>query len=152
MNNLLETLPRSSFASRYEWYDSVIGGSGLILRSRSALEYLGYFSGYRNYNGIEVYALENGRYVNIYYKVVNDFDGIEYTNNGRVSCSTFNQAINDMISTFPNEDEHALREALSDYYYRNNASFQGLNIHSDNQPYFEILKNQAIGYYDEAVV
>ena len=152
MSNLLETMPRSSFASRYEWYDAVIGGSGLILRGRSALEYLGYFSGYRNYNEIEVYALENGQFSNIYYKVVSNFSGIEYTQDGRVLCSTFSQAINDMISTFPYEDEQALVEALSDYYYRNNSSFEGLNIHTANQPLFETLKSWAIEYYDEAVV
>ena len=152
MSNLLETIPRSSFASRYEWYDNIIGGSNLILRGRSALEYLGYFSGYRNYNEIEVYALENGRYTNIYYKIVSNFNDIEHTNDERVLCSTFNQAINDIIYTFPNEDEQVLVEALSDYYYKNNNSFEGLDIHPVNQTLFETLKIWAIEYYDEAVV
>ena len=151
MSSLLETMPRSSFASRYEWYDAVIGGSNLILRGRSALEYLGYFSGYRNYNEIEVYALENGRYANVYYKIVNNLSDIEHVNDGRVLCSTFSQAINDMLNTYPYEDEQALVEALSDYYFRNNSSFEGLNIHPANQPLFETMKNWAIEYYDEAL-
>ena len=64
-----------------------------------------------------------------------------------VCCTTFEQTINDMLSDFENTDEMALTEALSNYYYSHNESFDGLNIKPENRDTFEQLKQPVIDYY-----
>ena len=148
-NNAQETVSPNDFINHYRWYEAVVGGSNFILRGRSALEYLGYFSGYGNFNVIEVYALEAPFYSNIRYFLKEDFSSIEHFEKNGVLCSTLNQAVNDILGNIHLEDEQPLVEALSYYYYKNNSSFAGLNISRDKRPQFEALKQWAIEYYDE---
>ena len=51
-----------------------------------------------------------------------------YLNSDGVLCTTVNQAINDMLSDYDNIDELAFLEALSNYYFANNESFDNLKI------------------------
>ena len=63
-------------------------------------------------------------------------------------CTTVNQTINDLLED-NDSDEQVLLESLSNYYYKNNESFQGLTIEEKNQERFLELKEAAIGYYDD---
>jgi len=140
---------RGDFISNRAWFTNVISGEDVILRRVSALEYLQLFVGYMREKEIDVYAKTKGIYDNINYHIVDTFDGIDYIRHGGVLCSSFNQAINDMLDDFANADEQALVGALSNYYYKNNESFEGIFINPENIECFESLKEWAVEYYDE---
>ena len=52
-----------------------------------------------------------------------------------------------MLSNFENTDEMALTEALSNYYYSHNESFDGLNIKPENKDTFLMIRQAAKKYY-----
>jgi hypothetical protein len=54
-----------------------------------------------------------------------------------------------MLHDFDNADRQALIQALSNYYYANNNSFNGLYIKPENTGHFESIKDWAIEYYNE---
>jgi len=140
---------RRDYISSRAWFTDVISGEDVILRRVSALEYLQLFVGYMREKNIDVYAKTKGIYDNINYHIIDTFDAIDYIRHGDVLCSSFNQAINDMFDDFANADEQALVGALSNYYYKNNESFEGIFIKPENVERFESVKEWAIEYYDE---
>ena len=52
-----------------------------------------------------------------------------------------------MLRNINNEDESAVIEALSNYYYAHGESFDGLDIATDNIASFQALKSVAMDYY-----
>ena len=135
------------YLSNRAWFRDVVGGKDMVLCHTSALECLQLFNGYLNEKNIDVYAKEKGKYENINYRVVNTFDGIDTVNIGNVICTSVSQTINDMLNDFDNTDEQALVEALSEYYYANKKSFDGLAISPKNLGRFNLVKNWAVDYY-----
>ena len=83
------------------------------------------------------------------YHIVDTFDGIDYMRFGNVLCTSVNQTVNDMLDDFDNIDEQSLVQGLSDYYYANHQSFDGLLIKPENMGNFNKIKDWAIEYYDE---
>lgn len=135
------------FITNRAWLRDVVNGNELILRRVSALEYLELFNGYLGEKAIDVYAKKKGIYENINYCVIDSFDNIEFIKYGNTLCTSINQTFNDMLDQSDQSDELALMEALSNYYYSNGESFDGLNIKPENIAYFEFLKPSAINYY-----
>jgi len=139
----------ANYEATWKWLMDVVGGTDLVLRHTSALEYLGLFAGWSNETKISVYAKQKGEYENIDYRVVNTFDGIEIVQEyGNVLCTSLNQTINDMLSDLYNIDEQPLVEALSDYYYMHKESFDGLIIKPENMDSFNSIKDWAIEYHE----
>ena len=145
----MQTIPSNSYISNRDWIREAIVGQDVILRGLSALDYLRLFVGYLEESKIEVFSKSLGPYENIHYHVVDSFDGIDYLQDGGILCSTFSQAVNDMLGDFDNADEKALANALSNYYFLHNESFEGLFIKPENQKHFEYIKEWAMEYYDE---
>ena len=137
----------SNYISNRAWLRDVVGGREAVLCRVSALEFLEMFVGYLNEREIYVYAKDKCLPDNVEYNLVNNFDGIEYVVLGNVMCTTFNQTVNDMLRNINNEDESAIIEALSNYYYSNGESFDGLDIATDNLTAFQTLKPLAMEYY-----
>ena len=54
-----------------------------------------------------------------------------------------------MLSDYDNIDELAFLEALSNYYFANNESFDNLKIKPENIDVFNQVKQMAIEYYCE---
>jgi len=146
----MAAITSNNYLTDWAWIRDIVGGQNLILRAETALLYLQLFNGYLNEDRINVYARERGQYANIAYYVVDRFDGIDYFLDGNVMCSSFNQAINDMLADFDTADEEALAQALSNYYHSNNESFAGLFIRPENSANFEYMRNWAIEYYNES--
>ena len=117
---------RSNYTSNREWFNSVLRGKDVVLCHTSALECLGQFPGYVNETQIDVYAIQREPYENINWRLVDGFDNIEIVNIAGVRCTSLNQTINDMLRDYDEIDEQSLVQALADYYYENNASFDGL--------------------------
>lgn len=143
------SITSTRYLSNVDWLQDVVQGTDLILCGVSALEYLELFNGYVNESKIQVYAQNEGQFDNIEYHIVNSFDDIEYLNFDGVLCTTVNQTINDMLSDFDNIDELAFLEALSNYYFANNESFDNLKIKPENRDVFNQVKQMAIEYYCE---
>ena len=143
------TKSSGDYETHRDWLEDVVGGSGVILCYTSALECLELFLGYVNETRIDVYAKEKGKYENINYRVVDTFDNIDVVNVGRLLCTSVGRTINDMLRDFDNADEQALLEALSDYYFEHNESFDGLAVDPSNMELFGTVKKWAIEYHVE---
>lgn len=137
----------SNYISNRAWLRDMVGGKEAVLCKVSALEFLEMFVGYLNEREIYVYAKDKCLPDNVEYNFVNNFDDIEYVVLGNVMCTTFNQTINDMLKNIDTEDESAIIEALSNYYYAHGESFDGLDINTDNIAAFQALKPLAMDYY-----
>lgn len=143
------SITSTRYLSNVDWLQDVVQGKDLILCGVSALEFLELFNGYVNESKIQVYAKSKGQFDNIEYHIVNSFDDIEYINFDGVLCTTVNQTINDMLSDYDNIDELAFLEALSNYYFANDESFDNLKIKPENLNIFNQVKQIAIEYYCE---
>lgn len=143
------SITSTRYLSNVDWLQDVVQGTDLILYGVSALEYLELFNGYVNESKIQVYAKNKGQFDNIEYHIVNSFDHIEYLNFNGVLCTTVNQTINDMLANYDNIDELAFLEALSNYYFANDESFDNLKIKPENLNVFNQVKQIAIEYYCE---
>ena len=143
------SITSTRYLSNVDWLQDVVQGKDLILCGVSALEFLELFNGYVNESKIQVYAKSKGQFDNIEYHIVNSFDNIEYLNFDGVLCTTVNQTINDMLANYDNIDELAFLEALSNYYFANDESFDNLKIKPENLNTFNQVKQIAIEYYCE---
>lgn len=142
------TKTSDEYITNCDWLSSNINGDDLILCRVSALEFLELFSGYWNENKIEVYAKNEGKFTNVIYYVRDSFDNIKFIKEGNTLCTTINQTFNDMLAPSEQVDELALIEAMSNYFFSHNNSFDGLIILPENMEYFEYLKPLAIEYYN----
>lgn len=140
------TYSRNDFISNRAWLRYFVSDKEIVLRGVSALEYLGFFVGYFGEYNIEVYAKTSLPNDNIKCELVNDYSLIDYTRHGKVLCSSFEQAVNDLLAD-TNSDDQALTEALSNYYYSHKESFDGLHIRPENIAEFENIRESAIAYY-----
>lgn len=143
------SITSTRYLSNVDWLQDVVQGTDLILCGVSALEFLELFNGYVNESKIQVYAKSNGQFDNIEYHIVDSFDNIDYINFDGVLCTTVNQTINDMLANYDNIDELAFLEALSNYYFANDESFDNLKIKPENLNIFNQVKQIAIEYYCE---
>ena len=142
----MRTRASDEYISNRAWLRDIAADLPLILRGISALEYLEFIDGCFGEDEIYVYAENAGPYENIHYKIIDSFENIEYVKIGGTLCSTFNQAVNDMLSDRLSDDR-AICEALSSYFYSNNKSFDGLLINKENSERFNDLADSAISYY-----
>lgn len=142
----MRTRASDEYISNRAWLRDIAADLPLILRGVSALEYLEFIDGCFGENEIYAYAENAGPYENIHYEIIDSFENIEYVKIGRVFCSTFNQAVNDMLSDRLSDDR-AICEALGSYFYSNNKSFKGLLINKENSERFNGLADSAISYY-----
>lgn len=142
------TKTSGEYLTNRAWLRDVVANENVVLCHATALLYLQFFSGYADTKEIDVYAKEKGPYENINYRILDDFSKIDVVSFGGVSCTSFNQTINDMLKDYHNTDEQALLEALCKYYNANNESFNGLVIQPKNIKRFKAIKDWAVEYYD----
>ena len=100
------------------------------LCKRSSLLYMGYIAGYINESVIDVCTINES--------CIND-NGIYHTD--------FSSTINDMIIESPEYDQD-IAEALANYYFKNNKSFNGIDVLPFNKGYFDEYCDWALEYYE----
>lgn len=127
----------------YQYY--LKNRKNVILYGASALDYMRLTNGGFPFQ-IEVYSTISLPFPFKVHKVKN-FDNIEYQIVDGVLVSSIDQSFNDMLKD-ENTDYQALDEGLSNYYYHNNESFDGLKISESNLNKFNKEKEYAIRYYD----
>ena len=136
------------FLTNRAWHRAVLSGEDVILRHTSALEHLELFLGYLREKTIDVYVKQPGRYENINYHIVDNFNGIDTIRFGDLLCTSASQTFNDMLADFDNIDEQALIEGLAGYYYSHGESFDELSIKPENMERFNIVKDWAVDYHN----
>jgi len=146
-NTVSNSIKRNGYLTTRAWLNDIVGGKDLVLCYTSALEYLEFFVGYFCDETVDVYAKQKGSDENINYRIVENFDGVDIIKINNVFCTSIHQTFNDMLGDFDNTDEQALIEGLSDYYYSNNKSFDGLVIKPENIKKFNDIKDWAIASY-----
>ena len=144
----MNTQRSSNYTSHRKWFEDVIT-EDIVLCKTSALECLGRFQGWLDEGIIDAYSETQGKYDNIRYHIVENLNYIDTQTIGKVRCTTFDQTINDMLSDIESEDAQPLIEALADYYFENNESFDGLNIKEYLIPEFNQISIYAVEYYDD---
>lgn len=128
-----------------EYYQSQMKfRKNVILRGESALQYMKCTDGHFSLL-IKVYALTDLPYPFIVKKVKN-FKNIDYECIDGVLCTTFSKSLDDMISD-SESDMQIFDQALSNYYYKNNKSFDGIKISKKNLDFFNREKELALEYY-----
>lgn len=80
-------------------------------------------------------------------KVVSNFDDIEYSIEHGISVCSERQAFSDLIAD-PKDELQTLLEALGDYYYSHNKSFDSLNFNLEQQEKLNRYSEDAIHYWD----
>lgn len=86
---------------------------------------------------------------NIYeYIKVPNLSEVKYDSDSGILVQTFNQALNDELSS-NYINEQLIQEALGDYYYSHGETFDGLEIDADNKIAFEKYSEWAKNYWEE---
>jgi hypothetical protein len=113
----------------------------VIVCNSDALFMLDYFTGYLTKNDIDVFATEKGDNPKLNYILLESLDGSETVEVMGMKCSSLNYTVNYMLRNWDTADEAACVEAMANYYYGNNKSFEGLVIQPENQALFEELND-----------
>ncbi len=79
--------------------------------------------------------------------VVKNFENIEYSEEHGIPVCTERQAFIDLLNN-PKNELQTLLEALGDYYYTHNKSFDSLNLPKKYQLSLNRYKDDAIHYWD----
>lgn len=133
--------------TKFEYYHEKLKyRKNVILASESALEYLDVTD--NNFSTmIKVYATSPLPWPFLV-KQVKNFENIDYKVVDGILVSTISQALDDMLSD-SNSDFQIVDQALNNYYYKNNESFEGIEVSNKNKKKLEKEKKIALTYYDD---
>jgi hypothetical protein len=138
---------RANFMTTFAWLKEVGKNQDWVFCYTSAMECLDLFLGYVHEIKVDVYAKEKGEIENVNYYIVESFDHLDIITFDTIRYTSINQTVNDMLADFDNINEQSLLEALSEYYFMNDKSFNGLLIEEKNQAVFDLIKDSAIEYH-----
>ena len=105
--------------------------------------------GYGNWDYEDAVKVYSKQHLNKPYNcdVVDSFDNIEYTIEHEIPVCTERQAFSDLLAD-PKDELQTLLEALGDYYYSHNKSFDSLNFNLEQRSLLSKYENDAIHYWD----
>lgn len=105
--------------------------------------------GYGNWDYEDSVQVYSKQHLNKPYNcdVVDSFDNIEYTIEHGIPVCTERQAFSDLLAD-PKDELQTLLEALGDYYYSHNKSFDSLNFNLEQQEKLNKYSEDAIHYWD----
>lgn len=121
---------------------------GCILCGSSALEFMGYFSGYLYDDTIYVYARDPEHFPNHIRIVPMPSASVNIGERNGIRYTSFAQTVNDMLSNAELSDPDALMESLYDYLAAHNG--QDPDIRADNIERYNYYKGLCRNYYSEA--
>ena len=126
----------------------LLGDAPCILSFETAAEYLGLSNG-SNYHTepVDIYVTQPLNIVGTREHLIPSFGAVEYSDVRGLRCTTIPQTIRDILRA--DYDPQVIQESLSNYYFENGESFDGLNLPPDILPTFEHYRNWAVSYYDE---
>jgi hypothetical protein len=143
-----KNLSEISYGLRGRYMRILADEPDVIVCNSDALFLLDYFTGYLTKPDIDVFAAKKGENSILNYILVDSLDGIETAEANGMRCSSLNYTVNYMLRHWDSADEAACVEAMANYYYENNESFEGLVIQPENQPLFANLNDWIIHCFD----
>lgn len=78
----------------------------------------------------------------------NEIASYDVVQDGKLCFTSFNRTLTDSIANEQMLDTQGIIEALSDYYYEHNESFDGIFVPPCYQKEYEKLKHYALSYYN----
>lgn len=122
-----------------------IAGLDCVLAFETASDYLGTNKmAYRPL--IYIYATEDPHREGIDCTVVDSFEGMDIVERNGVRCTSERQTLFDLLRN--DRDSQVTVEAVADWYFRHDESFDGLDVPADIQDVFDSYVDDAIHYYD----
>jgi predicted transcriptional regulator of viral defense system len=143
----LMTESNRNYMTNIDWFQNVLKEMDVIISHTSALEVHELFLGWMHETEINVYAKEKGPYENINYTIIDDFTKLETTTIRGLLCTSINQTFNDMLQN-GDYDCQSFTEALANYYFSHDESFNGLTINPDYLAIFNKEAQYAKEYYN----
>lgn len=124
----------------------------LIVCLETAAAFLSLSNGGMYESPIQVYSNTEQSITGFDIKLIPDcFKSKQYEEKHGILCTTPEQTILDLLEHEDDVDIQTLLESLSNYYYKHNETFSGLEAHMNQaqQQAFEKWKQDAIDYYTE---
>jgi hypothetical protein len=133
------------YLTNYDWFLNYVRAEDqpVILCRTSALECLELFPGYGNEKEIDVFATRKGKFENVNYHIVDNFDNIETVQVDEIFCTSLNQTVNDMLDDYDNMDIQAFVEGLAEHYFSHNRVWDDVVIKPQNTELFTFYKEGA---------
>lgn len=125
---------------------NTILGYDCILAFETASDYLGTNKmAYRP--KLCVYALQELDIAGVDCKIVDSYSDLEIVELDGIRCTSERQTIWDLLRY--DRDQQVTIEAIADWYFKHNESFDGLDIPTDLQEVFNSFIDDAIHYFDD---
>ncbi len=125
--------------------NTILGYDG-ILAFETASDYLGTNKmAYRP--KLCVYALQELNIAGVDCTIVDSFSNLEVVELDGIRCTSERQTIWDLLRY--DRDQQVTVEAIADWYFKHNESFDGLDIPMDLQEVFNSFVDDAIHYFDD---
>ena len=94
-----------------------------------------------------VYALQELDIAGVDCKIVDSFSNLEVVELDGIRCTSERQTIWDLLRY--DRDQQVTVEAIADWYFKHNESFDDLDIPMDLQEVFNSFVDDAIHYFDD---
>lgn len=125
---------------------NTILGYDCILAFETASDYLGTNKmAYRP--KLCVYALQELNIAGVDCTIVDSFSNLEIVELDGIRCTSERQTIWDLLRY--DRDQQVTVEAISNWYFKHNESFDDLDIPTDLQEVFDSFVDDAIHYFDD---
>ena len=146
-----ENLPKlSKYISTISWLKDVSKcmNNDVVFALDEALMGQGYFGGRDEEFLVWVYGSNSVLRFNGVVILGNHISPHDIVNKDGLLFTNFNRTLTDSLANEDILDMQGITEALSDYYYSNSESFEGLYVPPKYQKRFDELADDAIHYYD----
>ena len=94
-----------------------------------------------------VYSLKELNITGVECKIVDSYSDLEIVELDGIRCTSARQTIWDLLRY--DRDQQVTVEAIADWYFKHNESFNDLNIPSELQEIFNSFIDDAIHYFDD---
>lgn len=125
---------------------NTIFGYDCVLAFETASDYLGTNKmAYRS--KLCVYSLQELNITEVDCSLIESYSGLEIVELDGIRCTSARQTIWDLLRY--DRDQQVIVEAIADWYFKHNESFDDLNIPVDLQETFNSFVDDAIHYFDD---
>ena len=139
--NIMNTLPYRVYAALKE------KDASAVYSHVTALNILGYFSGYGFPVDMDYYASENLNVPGSEYHAGHvDVSETTSYHNGWMVCTNVHRTFEDVLLAHDSIDDAVICEALNDYYFSNGKTFDGLILSEEARRILKTYEEDAIAY------
>lgn len=125
---------------------NTVFGYDCVLAFETASDYLGTNKmAYRP--KLCVYSLQELNITGVDCSLIESYSDLEIVELDGIRCTSARQTIWDLLRY--DRDQQVIVEAIADWYFNHNESFDGLNIPADLQETFNSFVDDATHYFDE---